>query len=154
MLKTVALNEHVLCDLESVRDDLKLQDITYDDILRDLINVASGEIENFCDRKLLSRDGTQWLDGSSSATIALQQWPATALTQARYRSFGSDQYVELDITGWSATGGLLMLQRDFFPRGWQNVELTGTFGYKAATHDADLAVLAKACKRQVMVRFQ
>lgn len=51
-----------------------------DALITNLINRASGAIENYCDRTFASTAYRERYDGDSSTTLYLRQWPVTAVT--------------------------------------------------------------------------
>ena len=156
MPKAVDLLDHVLTDLESVRDFLRLEENEFDDRLIDFINQATGLIEARTRRKLLSRGHTFMLDGTGSHEILVTEFPVTAVVSARWFSAYDYSVAEaIDTAGWVATAyGLLRLPVGYFPAGRLNVELVVTAGYLAGTHKQELSDLGGLAKRLVRVMYQ
>ena len=161
-LETATLITGALTDVESARDYLALDSDQHDPWLTVLINEATGLIERRTRRRLKSRtyDGQGSnpaafvLDGTGSSEIILPEWPATALSSARYRD-ANDLNTALSIVSVRfSAGGIVVLPNDVFPRGFQNIEIKATAGYLAGTHDSEIAALEHACKRLVQVLYQ
>jgi hypothetical protein len=142
-----------LVSVESARDYLRLEDIDQDPVLTQLINGVTIAIERACARPLRSRTITQVLSGHGSNYILLDIWPATALTSVKSRAI-DDTLTDIDKTGWRVTqAGMLYLPIGYMPSGVANIEIAGEFGYKAATHDAELAALELAALVWLQVQW-
>jgi len=147
MLLDRTILPEALTSVEAARDFLKIEDAEHDPTLIVFINGITTAIEAYCCRGLKSIAEVQYLSGTGTNTINPTRWPVTTLTSATYLTGDYSTTEALDIAGWRCDdAGRLFLPNDRFYRGFQNIALTGVFGYLAGTHDRDLMLLETACQ--------
>lgn len=71
----MALDEYALTSLANVKSYLGISGSDDDALLTEIINRASGYIEQICDRKFAQRDFREWYDGDGSDRLQLDAWP-------------------------------------------------------------------------------
>lgn len=126
-----------------------------DDLLTEMINFATGQMELYTGRKLKSRayaddEGTEplYLDGNATGNLYASEYPITAWVGARYLDGGT--WYTIDDSGvWWDSAGLISLPNAVFPRGSRNIELSVTAGIDMASSQG--RALASACCRWVQV---
>ena len=70
---------YALTDVSTVKSALKL--MADDTVLDRLIDVATAQIERYCDRQFKTRSYTSWLDGKSGTLLYLPNYPVTAVSR-------------------------------------------------------------------------
>lgn len=155
----IALASWALTTEERARDYLRKVTSDRENVLRLLINAASATIEKHTLRRLVSRDykgadsfklsGGRASDMRRPQSLTLPEWPITSLYSASYLGYDAlSTAVTINIAAARITrGGQIELVNDYFPRGTYNLVVEAQCGYKAGSHDADLAVLEIACLR-------
>lgn len=155
-LETAEL-EGNLVTLERARDYLMLATDEHNEMVVRFINSTTHAIERYCGRKLKSRTYAALVhNGTGLDWLPLRQYPLTTLTAVRERymdTLGTTR--TMAISGYVVSeAGILYLPGDSFTRGWQNIEVDMVAGYKAGTHDDDLATLELAACRLLQVVMQ
>ena len=128
-----SLLSEALCTLAEAKERLKQPsaDTTYDDLVTQLINEATGTIEAYCGRKLKSRAYTDSVhDGTGGGRMDAREFPVTVVTSAKevYKD-GVTPDRTITVTGLVQIEGRRTL---YLPEGWpygtKNVKLTYTAG--------------------------
>jgi uncharacterized phiE125 gp8 family phage protein len=140
----------LLATLDQAREYLKRDDESDDEMIRRVLNYATGWIYVWTGRRLLSQSYTdERLDGTGGSWITARQWPVTTVTAIHSVEADGTTLTALDTTGAHTSGGVITLPNDTFPRGERNILLDYTAGYLAGTHDHQLQALQGACLRLV-----
>jgi hypothetical protein len=122
-----------------VKDRLDLTVSTHDTLLEDLINAASAFIETQTDRTFKEDTYTQeqydgfTAQGAPRARLVLAQAPVSAVSTIEYRpgTKASPNWTEFLDDEWELIPGPGVLIFDtFLPRGYRNIRVTYTAGYK------------------------
>lgn len=154
------MTDYNLTTLSEVKVQLELtSDTTYDTWLSTLISAASVFIENYCKRKFVSREYTEYYDGKGRDRIFLNHRPISAIAYIYDdcdREFGADTLIDSDEYTYYAEEGIVRLfgeTRQFFTRGiFQEGVLNVKIKYTAGeTVPADLN---QACVDMVIWKFR
>lgn len=163
---TAIISPYALTTLSAAKQAIGIDVAEHDEMIARLVNRASGAIEAYCSRRLVSRvyaaattgppptpDTRLVMDGHGGDVGLIPEHPVTALVGAWSVLEGVE--TAIDITGARVESwGRICLANDFFEAGSGNILLAATCGYLAGTHDFDLDVLAQACERTVVVWYQ
>jgi hypothetical protein len=119
-------------------DDLGLTDSELDALLADLNSQASESIEDYCQRDFEQHtDDTAALDGNGRDAIRLPGYPVTSIASVEVgennpTTLDADDYRVRDDPAFPGeNGGVLERRRAVWPRGWENVQVTYTWGYSS-----------------------
>jgi hypothetical protein len=165
-MEIVSLDPLTLTDLDTARAYLKSDTTRYDDIIKAAVNRATAQIEMYCKRYLFARlydnasvtpgdRPTMKLNGSGCSDIMPLEYPVGTITSIVERYPDGLTTRTLNITGLTVRPGhIIHLPLDTFARGYNNIEVKGTFGYSAATHARERRALEAACLRWVQVMYQ
>ena len=103
-------------------------------------------IDSHCGRDFLLREETLRVDGSGKATLFLDDWPVVEVAMLRvdgypidaasYRLYGHSGYIRF-VGGRSIFAG----HPGTFPRGSQNIEITGRFGFETVPPEVKEAAI-------------
>lgn len=137
----------LLSSLASVKAWLRLTTTTDDDLIGRLLLGASQAILGYIQRPtLLSGDVTETYNGTGSTRLMLRQWPVTAVAAVSIdgvavsastsppmgSGFMSDVW---DGLGPGTPGSVYVVGRAF-TRGWRNISVTYTRGYRVSDEEA------------------
>ena len=137
----VTISPYALTTLETAKIHLGIPaaNTDYDEIIKRYVNVATGKVESYCDRKFIARQYTEYQDGFANDRTLLDQWPASKPTELWIDpdSEFTDVTRKLELTQYelehSARGeGIgIVLTKDcrLFPRGRRNIKIVYTAGY-------------------------
>lgn len=73
----MAVDPYALTSLVAAKAYLRVTVATDDALIEDLIDAASAQVENFCQRQFRSRAYAEWYDGTGSTHLLLNQRPVT-----------------------------------------------------------------------------
>lgn len=76
----MALDAYALTTLAKAKEYLRA-DGSDDSLITNLINSASARIETYCQRQFLSRDYSEWYDGTGDQELFVENIPVTAVTR-------------------------------------------------------------------------
>jgi hypothetical protein len=163
----VTLDPLTLCDLDTAKAYMKSADTTvHDDVLKNLINHASAQIEMHCMRYLLARPydtasvvpgkrATLKLDGDGSNRLRFTEYPVNTVTSAVERYDDGVTTRAINLAGLRILSTTqVSIPYDAFPRGRKNIEVVCNLGFSAADHARERRALESACLRFVQVLFQ
>lgn len=118
--------------------DLGLTDSEFDALIADLNSQASESIEDYCQRDFEQHvDDTAELDGNGRDAIRLPGYPVTSIASVQVgennpTTLDSSDYRVRDDPAFSGeNGGVLERRQAVWPRGWENVQVTYTWGYSS-----------------------
>jgi hypothetical protein len=121
-----------------------------DDLLTRMINTATDQIEEFTDRKILSRSYTEYQDGRKNNRILTKQWPVTTVTElwddpASEFTNTSNQFDASDFAIDGDETGIVLLRtagtgRQFL-QGTRNIKIVYTAGYTETPYSLEEAAL-------------
>jgi hypothetical protein len=145
----MALAPNSLTTLEAVKAYLKIQtELTTEDtqILEDLINASSNQIEGYCKRKFKEQTHTdEEYDGNGMKYLYLQNYPVTSITSI----IEDDISLTTDEYKVKKKNGTLIKVGSNWSKGDINILVTYTAGYTQIPYDLELA-----CKHLVMSYFK
>ena len=159
------LKSNVLTTLDEAKVFLKIPsaELSLDDLVITMINLASDRIERFCNRKFIKQTHTEFKDGNRVKRILLHQWPVNSVTTLHIdsrRVFGSSTLVDssdydLDFDEKGEGIGVVLFDQ-IFPRGTRNVKIVYDAGYiDPATSEISLpGDVRGACLFLVQYYFQ
>jgi hypothetical protein len=165
-MEIVTLDPLTLTDLDTARAYLKATTTNYDEVIKACINRASAQIELYCKRYLLARTydsasgtagdrPTMKLNGGGGNTILPLEYPTNTVTSIVELYPDGVTTRTLNITGLQIRPGhIIHLPLDSFSRGYNNIQVKGSFGYSATTHARERRALEAACLRWVQVMYQ
>ena len=70
--------------LEEYKRYLKIQNITYDEELQNIINAVETKVEQFLNRNLLAQNYVEYYDGSGSELLILRNIPVNSVSKIEY----------------------------------------------------------------------
>jgi len=135
---TFTVDSNALTVLLTAKEHLNIPeaDVTQDNVIKRLINASSAMIEDYLDRKILSRTYTEYYDGRGNDRMLLSNWPVTKPTELwddpsslftdTSNKFDLAEY-EVDGDGPNAIGVVLLGQR--FGKGTRNIKVVYVAGY-------------------------
>jgi len=116
--------------------DLGLTDNEFDALIADLNDQASSTIEAYCQRDFEQHaDDTVALDGNGRDAIRLPGYPVTSIASVAVgennpTTLDSSEYRVRDSAAFPGdNGGVLERKHAVWPEGWENVDVTYTWGY-------------------------
>jgi hypothetical protein len=140
---TFTLDSNSLTTLGTAKEHLNIPeaDTTQDNILKRMINASSALIEEYIDRKILTRTYTEYYDGRGNDRMLLSNWPVTKPTELWDDS--SSEFTdssnlisladyEVDGDGDTAIGIVLKGLR--FGKGTRNIKVIYVAGYATAPY--------------------
>ncbi|MEW6006121.1 MAG: head-tail connector protein [Stygiobacter sp.] len=141
--------------LEEYKRYLKIQNITYDEELQNIINAVETKVEQFLNRNLLAQDYVEYYDGSGSELLILRNIPVNSVSKIEYYE---GRINNVDIwTEWTQDNQYsrllipkekhgIILEGGIFIKGIQNFRITYNAGYTTLPYDINLA-----CKELVKI---
>lgn len=141
--------------LEEYKRYLKIQNITYDEELQNIINAVETKVEQFLNRNLLAQDYVEYYDGSGSELLILRNIPVNSVSKIEYYE---GRINNVDIwTEWTQDNQYsrllipkekhgIILEGGIFIKGIQNFRITYNAGYATLPYDINLA-----CKELVKI---
>jgi hypothetical protein len=135
------LSNYALTTLNSAKGVLgvKLDDLTKDNYVTDLINGASTAIEDNCNRKLKARDFTDELySGKNSRVLMLRNYPVNSIT-AIVTLDSEDAETAVVVTRKNVDAGILYYPSGVWPEGDVNIKVTYNAGYSTIPENLALA---------------
>jgi hypothetical protein len=149
----VTLSPYALTSLETVKEHLGVPPatLTYDDLLKRLINASSARVEAHCDRFLKRRTGiVDYHDGIAGNRLLLNQWPAEIptelwidptgeFTDVDYKLASGDYYLETSAKGEGV--GIVLAGGRSFPNGIRNIKILYDAGYATVPSDLEDACI-------------
>lgn len=155
---TFTLDAKALTALLSAKEHLNVKetDTTQDNVLTRMINASSQMIENYLDRKVLSRTYTEYQDGRKNDRILLANWPIITLTELWDDPSGefTDVANKFDSTEYRFDGsgdvntGVLLLGGAKFTSGIRNIKAVYDAGYTSVPY-----IIQEACLLHVEYMF-
>ena len=140
---------YALASLDSVKEHLGVPPatLTYDELLKRLINAATMKIETYCDRYFKQRTGiVEYHDGIVNNRLLLNQWPAVKPSQLWIDGTGeftdpeyqldTDQY-HLDLSAKGEGIGVVLAPGCYFPKGTRNIKIVYDAGYTVIPPDLE-----------------
>lgn len=149
----ITLSDYALTTLETAKEHLGIPPatLTYDELIKRYINVATQRIETYCDRLLKQRTGIEeFHDGIAGNRLLLNQWPALKPTELWIDPTGEFTDIEnkLDLSEYnldkSAKGegiGVVLVGGNYFPNGVRNIKVVYDAGYTSIPADLEDACL-------------
>jgi len=148
---------------EKVKSHLGITGATDDVLINQLIDEVSAGVELYCGRTFESATYTEYLDGTGTAEIYLEQRPVTAITTVHVDSGGMaghasdafDDESEWDIgvdffprrlDETERNRGLLRSFRQPWHEGYANIKVVYVAGYSVIPEDLELAVHSMIAK--------
>ena len=145
------LSPYALTTLEHAKQQIGIPDAdtNYDDILTRFINSCSNIIENYCDRKILARDYTDYFSGNNQRNFMLSQWPIQTIDEVwiDQNSMFDDSNDQLDSTEYAIDQlsddsiGIILLGGQVFPVGIRNIKVVYNAGYSSVPAEIEEACL-------------
>ena len=141
--------------LEEYKRYLKIQNITYDEELQNIINAVETKVEQFLNRNLLAQNYVEYYDGSGSELLILRNIPVNSVSKIEYYE---GRINNVDIwTEWTQDNQYsrllipkekhgIILEGGIFIKGIQNFRITYNAGYATLPYDINLA-----CKELVKI---
>jgi len=152
----VTLSTYALTDLDRVKgyrlaQGEELNTTTeQQDLIKNLINIYSTIIENYCDRKFKSREYTEYYDGDGSDTLFMNQYPVSTIT-----SINDDQdWLWSDTTVINSNyyrivdSRYIVMKNNLFTVAKQSVKAVYTAGFTTTPEDIN-----NACATEVIRAF-
>ena len=155
---TFTLEPYALAALLSVKEHLNIKESEtgQDNVLTRMINASSQMIENYLDRKVLSRSYTEYYDGRKNDRILLRNWPSTAVAELwddpaseftdAANQFDTSEF-KIDGEGDSAAG-VVLLSGLKFGGGARSIKAVYTAGYATVPY-----IVQEACLLHVEYMF-
>lgn len=147
-----------LCTLEDLKTHLEITGSDQDAFLSNLVLRATQYIETYCNRKLASREFTEYYSGDGSNSILLPNTPITAVTQIKddksgQADFDYDDTDENDAFSFEEWGKLLLTDGDVFHSPGstyplRNYKIVYTGGYATAPEE-----LRQVCVELAAAKF-
>lgn len=132
-----------LCTLEDLKLYLGIENANQDTLLSNLINSASGYIENYCNRDFSIQEYTERLHGTGKPFLPVHNAPITEVLSV-VNSYG----VEFEGVGHIDTM-LVMSNNAVFSKGTFNWTVTYKGGYATVPYD-----VAQACIELAAYKFK
>lgn len=141
--------------IEEYKRYLKIQNITYDEELQNIINAVETKVEQFLNRNLLAQNYVEYYDGSGSELLILRNIPVNSITKIEYYE---GRVNNVDVwTEWTQDNQYsrllipkekhgIILEGGIFIKGIQNFRITYNAGYTTLPYDINLA-----CKELVKI---
>jgi hypothetical protein len=114
---------------------------TEDTLLNRLITAASGFIQSWLNRQLLSASYTETRDGHGGPTMVFANYPVTAVASVTVDGVAIPAAASVLANGYRFTGTMISLAGYLFTRGTGNVTLVYTAGYAAVPSEIEQACL-------------
>lgn len=144
-----AILSYALISLTEVKESLGINVGTYDNLLTRLINSATEQIENYCNRRFTETVYTEIYSGDGNQFLFLRNAPVTALTKIEFMTGDYDdpawdayesEFYNIDTT---YTGGSTMsndnsgvvYNRVSFYKGFNNIRVSYVAGYSTIPSD-------------------
>lgn len=139
------LNDNALTSVSDVKENLGIasSDHTKDNIITRMINAASQQIANYCDRVFKAADYTEDINASETDELVLNQRPVNSFTSLQYRTTGENisDFETIDATYYFVDNNAGVIKMNFAGRGrWNAWRATYNAGYTTIPSD-----LAEAC---------
>jgi hypothetical protein len=135
------LDPNALVTLDEAKQQLGIPtaETFSDDVVTRMINSSLEYIEQFTDRKILSRSYTEYQDGRRNDRILLKQWPVTAVAELwdDPASEFTDTGTQFDASEFAIDGdetGVVLLNGRQFIDGTRNLKIVYTGGYATAPY--------------------
>jgi hypothetical protein len=166
MAELVSLDPFTLTDLDTARSYLKSSTTTNDDVIVQLVNHATAQIEMYTRRYLLARPydsssvvvgkrPTLVLDGDGTAELYFPEYPVNTVSSIIERYPDGTTTRALNITGLRYISGHgIYLPYDSFSKSKSNIEVVCNLGYSSSSHARERRALEAVCLRWVQVLWQ
>lgn len=105
----MAVDTYALITLAALKTELGITALTYDTLLEDSIDRATGTIESYCRRKLKSRRFYEWHDAGGQAQLRVKNTP---LSSVYYVGYGNQLALTVSSTIASDVAVLLIVEED------------------------------------------
>jgi hypothetical protein len=140
-----------LTTLASVKQWLGIDNTTNDALLQSLIDSCSDFIEQYLNRKILSAEYTELIDGTGATTQTLKNYPITAVSLLSINNLSQSI---LPVSNFNTTGvkfdeRQLIGQNVKFTCGKRNIYITYTAGYAAVPK-----AIEQACNEMIAMKFK
>lgn len=155
---TYTLDTYALTALLSAKEHLNIKEAEtgQDNVLTRMINASSQMIENYLDRKVLTRSHTEYYDGRKNDRILLSNWPVTAVSELWDDSSGefTDLANKFDVAEFRIDGdganasGVVLLSGLKFGGGARSIKAVYTAGYASVPY-----IVQEACLLHVEYMF-
>jgi hypothetical protein len=150
----MSVGTYSLCSLEDVRAFLtqsagKSQHTGYseaDSLVEDLIDRVSTAFETYCDREFLSRERTEYYDGTGTRYLFPNYYPITSVSGIwDSTTWGWDSSNLISSDDYKIKNlNTIVLKSTVFSKDDQNIKITYTAGYGTVPND-----LKQACVEEV-----
>jgi Phage gp6-like head-tail connector protein len=140
----MALDIYALTTLAKVKTHLNVLDASQDAILERFINESSYIIEEYIDRKILTRSYTEYQDGRNNNRIILKQWPITAVAEvwSDPSSEFTDSANQIPSTDYRIVQEIeIALLTRSFGKGTHNVKVVYTAGFATTPYPLESACI-------------
>jgi len=139
------LSQYALTSLEAVKEYIQEEGTTHDNRLINLINRVTDIMESWLKRKIKVRDYSEKYDGNGDYVLLLNQYPVNSISSLKIDG------IEQDPSSYVLYGkrGEIRLLAGYFPKGYQNVEVTYNAGYSNIP-----GLIEQACIEEVVARFK
>jgi hypothetical protein len=146
----MAVDANALTSLATVKSHLNIGVLitNQDTKLERLINASSAKIENFLDRKILTRSYTEYQDGRRADRIILKQWPIEKPSELWDDPSGlfTDVSTQIDSADFDiendGDAGLVQLLNGLrFGRGSRNIKAVYNAGFATVPYDVEEACI-------------
>jgi len=111
-----------------------------DDLIDDLIEAASAAIENYCDRKFKTEEGTEYYDGGKAEVLVLRRYPVDRSADFTIyddlsvpRDYAAGDALDTDDYTIDYDGGMVFREGGTFSAGTESIKVVYTAGIGAAT---------------------
>jgi hypothetical protein len=156
-MATTQLDTYVLTSLDNVKSFMSFDDdkgdVPDDDLINGLINRVSAVMETYVDRKLMSREATEYYDGDNRNRLYTNRYPITSVSGIWDDStwtWGSDTLTAATSYRISNDGRSIMLKDGYrFYYSNENVKIIYTAGYTTIPYDIE-----DACIKQISSVFK
>lgn len=155
---TFTIDPYALTTVLSAKEHLNIKEVdtSQDNVLTRMINSSSQMIENYLDRRVLSRSYTEYYDGRKNDRMLLSNWPIISVAELWDDSgseftdvankFDASEF-KIDGDGANATG-IVLLSGLKFSSGVRNVKAVYTAGYATVPY-----IVQEACILHVEYMF-
>lgn len=146
----MALDQYALCTVQNLVDfgGESINEANDRSTLESLINSVSASIETYCSRKFLTREYTEYHDGTGEPYIFPYNSPITTVSGIWIDASWVWDGDAIDSTSYRIVNDNHIAFNNFIPYvGEQNIKITYTAGYATVPYDVQQVVIEEALRR-------